>query len=195
MLNLAWFCDVLLRFWSGEDAVSPLIMVFWPVKKFKSQNYCEVCFTFFMFRLSVGVCQCGCVMCIFCWDSLTLVRIWCLSFLKIYFTCFKMKQWSGWVSWLFWWSVALNYIKENKTVTDGTWNLGEGKFICFSFIPVHEDLQNCDEHIALIEMKSALFGVCVLSSISLCIWHENFLQSNAGVLSVLIPGECNFIRA
>ena len=28
---------------------------------------------------------------------------------------------------------------------------------------VHEDLQNCDEHIALIEIKSALFGVCVLS--------------------------------
>ena len=32
------------------------------------------------------------------------------------------------------------------------------------FIPVREDLQNCDEHIALIEMKSALFGVCVLTS-------------------------------
>ena len=27
MVNLAWFCDVLLCFWSGEDAVSPLIVV------------------------------------------------------------------------------------------------------------------------------------------------------------------------
>ena len=61
----------------GEDTVPPLIMVFWPVKKFKWQNYCEVCFTFCMFRLSVSMCQCGCVMCIFCRDSMISVRIWC----------------------------------------------------------------------------------------------------------------------
>ena len=44
-----------------------------------------------------------------------------------------------------------------------------GNLYAFFFIPVHEDFQNCDEHIALIEMKSALFGVCVLTSTCLSV--------------------------
>ena len=71
-------------------------------------------------------------------------------------------------------SVALSYVKEIKTVMD--MKLGWGKVLCFSFIPVHEDLQNCDEHIALIEMKSALFGVCVLLSISVSEMKTFFSQ-------------------
>ena len=40
---------------------------------------------------------------------------------------------------------------------------------------------------------SALFEECVLLSTFLsCIWNKNFLQSNAGVLSVLILGVCKF---
>ena len=42
---------------------------------------------------------------------------------------------------------------------------------------VHEDLQNCDEHIAFIAMKSALFGVCVLSLTSFSVSERKFFFS------------------
>ena len=49
MVNLAWFCDVLLHFWSGEDAVSPvdeiqILELLWDL------------FYILYVRLSVGVC-------------------------------------------------------------------------------------------------------------------------------------------
>ena len=64
----------------------------------------------------------------------------------------------------------------------------------FCFILIREDLQNCDEHIALIEMKSALFGVCVLSSISFSASEMKTFFSQMWVFfSVLIPGQYKFI--
>ena len=42
-------------------------------------------------------------------------------------------------------------------------------YMLFVILLIREDLQNCDEQITFIEMKSALFGVCVLTSTSLCI--------------------------
>ena len=47
--------------------------------------------------------------------------------------------------------------------------------VCFRL--VHEDLQNFDEHIALIEMKSALFGACVLSLTSFSVPERKFFFS------------------
>ena len=112
-----------------------------------------------MFRLSVGVCRCGYVTCIFCWDSLTLVRTWC--FWKYNLLAGEATVWLSFLVVLR--RVALSYIKENKTVIDGTWIWGEGKFICLCFILVREDLQNCDEHIALIEMKKcSVWSMCVV---------------------------------
>ena len=48
--------------------------------------------------------------------------------------------------------------------------LGRGKIICFCFILVCEDLQNCDEHIALIDMKKcSVWGMCVVVHLSPCL--------------------------
>ena len=49
-----------------------------------------------------------------------------------------------------------------------------------------------DELLVFTDGESVLcLGECV--HLSLCICNGNFLQSNAGVLSVSIPGECNFV--
>ena len=49
-----------------------------------------------------------------------------------------------------------------------------------------------DELLVFTDGENVLcLGECVLSST--CIWNENFLQSNAGVPSVLIPGVFKFI--
>ena len=57
------------------------------------------------------------------------------------------------------------YKKENKTGTDGIWNWGERKFICFSFIPIREDLQNWWWTVSIYWLwECALFGECVSSS-------------------------------
>ena len=52
-----------------------------------------------------------------------------------------------------------------------------------------------NELIGLMMVRTcSVWGICVVDHLSLCIWNENFLQSNAGVLSVLIPGGCKFIQ-
>ena len=42
--------------------------------------------------------------------------------------------------------------------------------MCLCFILVCEDLQNCDEHIALIDMKKcSVWGMCVVFHLSPCL--------------------------
>ena len=48
--------------------------------------------------------------------------------------------------------------------------IGERENYSFCFIPVREDLQNCDEHIALIDMKKcSVWGMCVVVHLSPCL--------------------------
>ena len=79
MVNLAWFCDVLLHFWSGEDPVSPLIVVFWPFMveilldiAWYLLKCCVLCYHEFWY------CRCS-ILLLHCFSQGA-------SFLKIYFT-------------------------------------------------------------------------------------------------------------
>ena len=93
--------------------------------------------------------------------------------------CFQVRVMSGWVSWLFWQSVAL--ISENL---NSCWQLriyDKILVLCLCFIPVREDLQNFDELIALIDgEKSALLGNIALSLISFSVSERNLSLVNNG---------------